>query len=97
MKLRRLLQTLRLWTIPSDSGRAEWAKKNNIFAGVGEHVRIMDRTIPLYAKLIKFHNNIQVAGKVYFITHDAVHSVFNSDNQIVKVNLGGGRRAYRMH
>jgi len=69
-----------LWTIPSDSGRAEWAKKHDIYAGVGEKVRIMDRNVPLYAKLIKFHNNIQVAGKVYFITHDVVHVIYNSDN-----------------
>lgn len=83
MKLKRLLQTLRLWTIPSDSGRAEWAKKHDIYAGVGEKVRIMDRTVPLYAKLIKFHNNIQVAGRVYFITHDVIHAVYNADSQTV--------------
>lgn len=91
MKLKRLLQTLRLWTIPSDSGRAEWAKKHDIYAGVGEKVRIMDRTVPLYAKLFKFHNNIQVAGRVYFITHDVVHIIYNSDSQVVKsIFFGGG-------
>ena len=89
MKLKRLYQIIRLWTIPSDSGRAEWAKKHNIYAGIGERVRIMDRKIPLYANLIRFHNNIQVASDVSFITHDAIMSVYNSDNQIVRANRGG--------
>lgn len=83
MKLRRLYQIIRLWTIPSDSGRAEWAKKHHIYAGVGEKVRIMDKKIPLYANLIRFHNNIQVASNVSFITHDAIMSVYNSDYQLV--------------
>lgn len=88
MKLKRLLQIIRLWTIPSDSGRAQWAKKNHIYAGVGENVRIMDRKIPLYANLIRFHSNIQVASDVSFITHDAIMSVFNTDSQHTR--LGGG-------
>ena len=89
MKLKRLYQTLRLWTIPSDSGRAQWAKKHHIYAGIGEMVRIMDRKIPLYANLIKYHNNIQVASGVSCITHDAILSVYNNDNQIVN---GGGKK-----
>lgn len=89
MKLKRLLQIIRLWTIPSDSGRAEWAKKQHIYAGVGENVRIMDRKIPLYANLIRYHNNIQVASDVSFITHDAIMSVFNTDSK--KTRLGGGK------
>ena len=77
MKLKRLYQTMKLWTISGDAKRAEWAKQQNIYAGMGEKVRIMDRKIPLYAKLIYFHNNIQVASKVDFITHDVIHSVIN--------------------
>ena len=87
MKLKRLLQIVRLWTISSDPGRAQWAKKQHIYAGVGENVRIMDRKIPLYANLIRYHNNIQVASGVSFITHDAIMSVFNTDSQ--KTRMGG--------
>lgn len=92
MKLKRLLGILRLWTIPSDSGRALWAKKHQIYAGIGENVRIMDRKIPLYANLIKYHNNIQVASGVSFITHDAIMSVYNFDNQLVNFFGGGGKK-----
>ena len=38
-------------------------------------MRIKDRKIPFYEKLIRFRNNIQVASNVAFITHDAIHSV----------------------
>lgn len=78
MKLERLYQTVRLWAIPGDAKRAEWCKKKNIYAGMGDNVRIMDRKVPLYSKLIKFHNNIQIASNVSFVTHDAIHGVFNS-------------------
>lgn len=88
MKFKRLIETLRLWTIPSDSKRAMWAKKHHIYAGVGENVRIMDRKIPLYANLIRFHNNIQIASNVFFITHDAIMSVYNTDKQLIN-RLGG--------
>lgn len=87
MKLKRLYQTLRLWTISSDGLRAEWVKKHNVYAGVGENVRIMDRKIPLYANLIRFHNNIQIASNVSFISHDAIMSVYNNDNLLL--NRGG--------
>lgn len=83
MKLDRLLKIIRLWTIPSDSKRALWAKKHNVYAAIGDNVRIMDRKIPLYPKLIRFHSNIQVASNVSFITHDALYSVYNSDSLLV--------------
>lgn len=91
MKIKRLYQTIRLWMIPGDYKRAQWAKKHDIYAEVGENVHIMDRKIPLYAKLVKFHNNIQIASNVDFITHDAIHSVLNN------LSRGGGTRKYRMH
>lgn len=88
MEIKRLYQTIRLWLISSDGARAEWCKKHGVFASVGKKVRIMDRKIPLYAKLIKFHNNIQVASNVHFITHDATY-IFNS-LYTSKLKIGGG-------
>ena len=89
MQLKRYYQILRLWTIPSDSGRVEWCKRHGVYAEVGEKVRIMDRKIPLYARLIRFHNNIQVASNVSFITHDAIFSVFNH-LKLSDMRLSGG-------
>jgi len=57
--------------------RVEYLRKNNIFGGIGENVTIMDRKVPLYAKLIKLHNNVRIASNVTFTTHDITHFVLN--------------------
>lgn len=77
MKIRRLYQTFRLWTIRGDTARANWARKQGIYGAIGDHVAIMDRKVPLYANLIRFHNNIQLASNVHLITHDVIHTIFN--------------------
>ena len=85
MTFKRLYQSLRLWTIHGDAARANWARKHNIYGRLGDHVSIMDRKVPLYAKLIHFHNNIHVASAVQFIVHDVARTVLNGCPQ-----YGGG-------
>lgn len=75
MKLKRFLHMARMATIWSAGGRAQYARKKNIYAGVGDNVTIQPLWLPLYPELIKFHNNIVVASGVRFITHDAIHRV----------------------
>lgn len=77
MTIRRLWYILRLWSIRGSGKRAAYARKNHIYAAIGDDVTIMDRKIPLYANLIKFHNNIEVASDVLFITHDVTHCMLN--------------------
>ena len=77
MKRKRLWHTLRLWTISSSIKRVEYARKHNLYNAIGENVCIMDRKVPLYSNLIRFHNNIKVASNVHFITHDITHCVLN--------------------
>lgn len=59
-----------------------WRKKKKllkkIFADCGEKVSYFPKILPLYPKLIKFHNNIVIASNVNFITHDAIHVVLNN-------------------
>ncbi len=86
MTIQRLWHTIRLWTIRGDRQRAEYAKRNNIYRGVGENVGIMDRKVPLYSQLIEFHNNIQVASGVSFLTHDATNSMLSR----IMCTWGGG-------
>jgi len=45
---------------------------------MGENVIIQSRIIPLYPKLIRLHNNIQIASNVTFSTHDIIHDVFKN-------------------
>ena len=75
MKLKRLFQILSLNTKKTAKHRADYLR--SIFGYVGENVLYQPRTIPLYPELIKFHNNIVIAAKVTFITHDAIHIMLN--------------------
>lgn len=78
MTKQRLWQTIRLWTMLKSTDRVTYLKKNKIFAGIGENVTIMDRKIPLYANLIRIHNNVRIASNVTFVTHDIIHRMLNS-------------------
>ncbi len=64
-------------TIRGSDQRADYARSKNIYAGVGENVSFQIRKIPVYSKLIRFHNNIAVARNVDFVTHDVIHCVLN--------------------
>lgn len=35
--------------------------------------------LPIYLKIVLFHNNIEVANGVKFVAHDSVHGVDNND------------------
>lgn len=70
---KRILQTIRLWTIPSSARRTDYLKRHCIFGTIGENCSIMDRKVPLYANLIRIGNNVHIASHVDFITHDIIH------------------------
>lgn len=78
MTKKRLWQTFRLWTMIKSTDRVAYLRKNKIFGSIGENVTIMDRKIPLYANLIRIHNNVRVASNVTFATHDVTHLVLNN-------------------
>lgn len=77
MTKKRLWQTIRMWSMMSSIKRVNYLRKNHIFGEIGENVTIMDRKIPLYAKLIRIHNNVRLASNVTFATHDITHFVLN--------------------
>lgn len=77
MKAERLWHTLRLWSIRGSDARVAYIKRHHIYAAIGEHVTIMDRKIPLYANLIRIHNNVHIASNVSFLTHDVTHAMLN--------------------
>lgn len=79
MRGKRLKQTLRLCTILTSSGRTKYLKKKGIFGGIGENCNVMNRTVPLYARLIKLGNNVRLASKVTFVTHDVTHVMLNAN------------------
>ena len=78
MTLKRLWQTARLWTMMKSTDRVKYLRKNKIFGHIGENVLIMDRKVPLYANLIRIHNNVKIASHVTFVTHDVTHGMLNT-------------------
>lgn len=80
--------TFRLFTILRASKRTQYYKDNKIFHSMGEHCSIMDRRVPLYAKLISLGNNVHLASGVHFTTHDITHSMLNNANEFI-VKRGG--------
>lgn len=79
MRGERLRQTLRLYTILTSTNRTKYLKKKHIFGAIGENCNVMSRTVPLYAKLIKLGNNVRLASRVTFVTHDVTHVMLNSN------------------
>jgi len=77
MTLKRLYHLIRTILIPGGGKRADYARKHNIYAHVGENVSIQSRFIPVYSELISFGNNVFVARNVDFVTHDVIHAVLN--------------------
>lgn len=77
MTKKRLWQTARMWLMLSSKDRVRYLKKNNIFGAIGKNVLIMDRKIPLYARLIRLHDNVRIASNVTFVTHDVTHTMLN--------------------
>lgn len=77
MTRKRLWQTIRLWTMMSSMSRVDYLRNKNIFGYIGNNVTIMDRKVPLYAKLIRIHNNVRIASNVTFVTHDITHLMLN--------------------
>lgn len=77
MKGKRFWHTVRLWSIPSGSKRAEYLRNKKVFASVGEKCVFMDRKIPLYANLIKLGDNVNLASNITFVTHDISHRMLN--------------------
>lgn len=77
MTKERLWQTIRMWSMISSKDRVNYLRKKGIYGHIGNNVTIMDRKIPLYAKLIRIHNNVRIASNVTFVTHDVTHTMLN--------------------
>ena len=78
MTKERLWQTIRLWTMMKSTDRVAYLRKNKIFGHIGNNVTIMDRKVPLYANLIRIHDNVRIASNVSFVTHDVTHNMLNT-------------------
>jgi len=77
MRGKRLKNQIHFFLINSPYKRADYLRKNRVFAHVGDKVSYQPRKLPLYGQLISIGNNVVIASNVTFCTHDGLHSVFN--------------------
>lgn len=73
----RLKHTIGLMCMRSAHKRAEYLRKHNVFAHIGENCDVMFRKVPLYPQLISLGNNVWIAANVTFVTHDVIHYMLN--------------------
>lgn len=77
MDIKRLWHSLRLYTTFNSRKRGDYIRKHNLFHHVGDNVRIPTMLLPLYPELISIGDNVEIASRVTFVTHDAIHGVLN--------------------
>lgn len=75
MSVKNKIQKIRFITFWDGNQRADYLKKHNILAGIGENCLFQSRNFPMDPKLLKLHDNVTVAANVHFVTHDAIRHV----------------------
>lgn len=75
---KRLWHSLRISMMIKSGKRVEYLKKHKVFGHIGKNTIWRDRLVPLYADRIFLGDNVRCGSKVYFITHDVIHSMLNN-------------------
>lgn len=92
MEINRLWNTCCLALQRGGARRANYCRKNNLFHKVGDNCSFQFRKIPLYSRLISIHNNVHIASRVNFVTHDVTHRMLNANsdltNKVAKEAVG---------
>ncbi len=92
MTIQRMFNIIRISLMKNGFQRAEYMKKKDLFACIGENCFWQPRNIPPESKLIKLHDNVVIASEVLFVNHDVMYHVFkhmeNAEGNF-RLNLGG--------
>ena len=84
MTIKRLFHTAMMALQRGGTRRGAYIRKNHLMHAVGQNVSIQSRKLPLYPELISIHNNVHIASRVSFITHDVTHRMLNASANIEK-------------
>ena len=83
-KIRRLFIQLKLMLTRNGWKKAEWLKKHKVFHHIGEHCYYHPNILPAEPFLVCMHDNVVTSAGVRLITHSAVHTVFNFEDDTNK-------------
>ena len=72
--------------------RVAYLRKHKVFGHIGKNSIWRDRLVPLYAERVFLGDNVRCGSKVFFITHDVIHSMLNNrpDNDFEFKEKSGG-------
>lgn len=87
MNFRRLKYTVALAIQRGGYSRATYIRKKKLFHHMGEGVMYQPRKLPLYPELISIHNNVSIASRVAFLTHDVIHAVVNNIPDLMNLKV----------
>lgn len=78
---RRYWRQLRLITIRDGWKKMAFMKRHNYFASVGENCYYQSNLLPAEPFLVTFHDNVAISAGVRIVTHSALNTVFNHEEQ----------------
>ncbi len=76
-KLDRAWKSLRISLMLTADKRGTYLKKKDVFFSQGENLNFVPRKVPLYPKLIKIGENVNIGSGTLLITHDGMHTALN--------------------
>lgn len=79
-KIRRVFIQFKLIVTRNGWKKAEWLKKHNVFYHIGKHCYYHPNILPAEPFLVCLHDNVVISAGVRLITHSAVNSVFNYED-----------------
>ena len=59
--------------------KMDYIKKHNMFAQVGENCYFQSNILPAEPFLVYLHNNVAISAGVRLVTHSALNTVFNHE------------------
>lgn len=69
---------MRISMMMASDKRVAYLRKHKVFGHIRKNSIWRDRLVPLYAERIFLGDNVRCGSKVFFITHDVIHSMLNN-------------------
>lgn len=76
-KYKQFVQKTWFGFLKNGFARADYLRKKDILAGIGENVYFYSRIMPADPKLVKIHNNVSIATNVRFVNHDRIDLILD--------------------
>lgn len=84
MQITRLFHTCMMALQRGGMRRANYCKAHGLYRHIGKNVSFQTRKLPLYSEFISIHDNVRIASRVNFITHDISYAMLNSNPAVEK-------------